>query len=316
VLDNNREGYVLIKGKSEKLIQALVEDRDTNIDQYYVEDFLLMYRTFIENPIDIFEKFLTWFNDEPHLREKVARLVLLWVNNHFNDFETEPRMTYLLEQFEQSLEQENMINHQQLLNIACSVKSRARVIVYTRSNRDEMLHFSILGGSATLSDPNSSHGIFISNVENNSQAQKNGLKRGDQILEVNNVSFLSISLKKALEILRGASLLSMTVKANVLGFKEMISGDNDNSGSGDNKLLLQSRRLLAPLSPNPMCSSESTSNIYLVPRTKSYGAQSGAVLKIPTASVPKQLHHAHSYVDGRQMPGLSTFANRGSVPGS
>lgn len=106
---------------------------------------------------------------------------------------------------------------EKLLNIACSVKARPRTVIYTRSNRDEILHFSILGGQ----DRN--YGIFVSNVESNSQAEKVGLKRGDQILEVNGHNFRQIPHQKALEVLRSSTHLSITVKSNLLGFKEMLS---------------------------------------------------------------------------------------------
>lgn len=33
-------------------------------------------------------------------------MVLLWVNNHFNDFEGDPEMTHFLEEFENNLERE------------------------------------------------------------------------------------------------------------------------------------------------------------------------------------------------------------------
>lgn len=69
-----------------------------------------------------------------------------------------------------------MTNHQQLLNIACSVKSRPRILTYTRSNREEILHFSILGGQEKC------YGIFVSQVEPNSQVERVGLKRGDQVI--------------------------------------------------------------------------------------------------------------------------------------
>jgi len=60
-------------------------------------------------------------------------------------------------------------------------------------------------------------GIFISNVEKGSKAYDGGLKRGDQILEVNGTNFENISHSKALEVLRGNTLLSVTVKSNLLG---------------------------------------------------------------------------------------------------
>lgn len=37
---------------------------------------------------------------------QVTRVVLLWVNNHFNDFEGDPAMTQFLEEFENNLERE------------------------------------------------------------------------------------------------------------------------------------------------------------------------------------------------------------------
>jgi len=47
---------------------------------------------------------------------------------------------------------------------------------------------------------------------------------------VNNISFASISYPKALEILRNGTHLSIMVKSNVLGFKEMLSGDAEPHG--------------------------------------------------------------------------------------
>uniref|UniRef100_A0A0N5AB86 Rap guanine nucleotide exchange factor 2 n=1 Tax=Syphacia muris TaxID=451379 RepID=A0A0N5AB86_9BILA len=213
----NQVGQVLIKANKDKLIEHLIEDREVSVDQHYIEDFLLMYRVFISDPTMIFEKLMHWFA-EAHLRDKVARIVLLWANNHFNDFESNGEMLKLLERFEQALERDQMHSQQALLNIACSVKSRPRTITYTRSNRDQPLSLSILGGQE-----NSYSGIFVSDVHHGSQADKIGLKRGDQILEVNGQSFKTISLPRAIELLRESTHLSMTVKSNLLGFKEMIA---------------------------------------------------------------------------------------------
>jgi hypothetical protein len=68
---DNRDGYILIKGKPEKLLAHLIEERDTSIDPYYVEDFLLVYRTFIDTGMIVFEKLLHWFA-EPTNRDKVS----------------------------------------------------------------------------------------------------------------------------------------------------------------------------------------------------------------------------------------------------
>lgn len=137
---------VIIKAKPDRLIHHLIEESDTSMDDNFVQDFLLMYRVFILDPTEIMHKIMCWFDDARY-REKVARIVLIWVNNHFNDFEGNKEMLRLLEQFEISLEKTAMYNQQSLLNITCSIKSRPRTVTLTRSNRDQELAFSVMGGN-------------------------------------------------------------------------------------------------------------------------------------------------------------------------
>lgn len=173
----------------------LVEE-NSHTDPTYVEDFLLTHRTFIPSPLHVAEQLLDWFK-ETTVRDRVTRVVLLWVNNHFTDFETDPNMMEFLETFEQNLENEKMMGQLRLLNIACAAKARKRNVILTRPSRDEVLNFQILGGYERH------FGIFISKVDKKSKAEDVGLKRGDQILEVNGQSFEHVSHAKALDILRG-----------------------------------------------------------------------------------------------------------------
>lgn len=53
--------------------------------------------------MEIADKLIKWFTDET-LRERITRVVLLWVNNHFNDFESDMEMTEFLQNFEEALE--------------------------------------------------------------------------------------------------------------------------------------------------------------------------------------------------------------------
>ncbi|KAK6751663.1 hypothetical protein RB195_003215 [Necator americanus] len=216
-------GLVLIKGKPDKLIQHLVDDRDSNVDPHYVDDFLLTYRVFIHNPVIIFEKLMMWFADGA-LRDKIARIVLLWVNNHYNDFETNDEMTKLLERFEGALERDGMHSQQSLLNIACSVKARSRTVVYSRANKDDALHFSVQGGK------DCGCGIFINEVQVDSPAERCGMKRGDEILDVNGQPMKYLTLMKAQEIMKGSISLTITLKSNILGFKELL-GRTERDGS-------------------------------------------------------------------------------------
>lgn len=212
---SNRRGHIVIRATAERLMQQLIEENSVT-DPTYVEDFLLTHRVFIQSPLYVANQLLDWFKD-PEVRDRVTRVVLLWVNNHFTDFETDTDMIDFLETFEQGLETEKMSGQLRLLNIACAAKARIRNVVLARPNRDEPLSFQILGGFER------NFGIFISKVDKKSKAEDVGLKRGDQILEVNNHSFEHMSLSRALEILKGTTHLSITVKSNLLNFKEMLN---------------------------------------------------------------------------------------------
>uniref|UniRef100_A0AAR2KIW6 Rap guanine nucleotide exchange factor 2 n=1 Tax=Pygocentrus nattereri TaxID=42514 RepID=A0AAR2KIW6_PYGNA len=210
-----RKGHIVVKGTSERLIQHLVEDHSV-VDPTYIEDFLLTYRTFMSSPLIIGQRLLDWFND-PGLRDKVTRVVLLWVNNHFSDFEGDPDMTNFLEEFQNCLEREKMTGQLRLLNIACAAKAKPRVVSITRVSREMVLPFTLIGGAERGTR------LFISSVEVGSKAEEAGLKRGDQILEVNGQTFENVQLSKATEILKNNMHLSMTVKTNLLVFKELVA---------------------------------------------------------------------------------------------
>ncbi|XP_029030128.1 rap guanine nucleotide exchange factor 6 isoform X3 [Betta splendens] len=210
-----RKGHIVIKGTPERLIMHLVEEPSV-VDPTYIEDFLLTYRTFLSSPMEVGKKLLEWFQVDS-LRDTVTRIVLLWVNNHFNDFEGDQAMTRFLEDFEKHLEATKMKGHLRLLNIACAAKAKWRQITLQKASRESPLHFSVQGGSER------GFGIFVEAVEERSKAAEAGLKRGDQIMEINGQNFENISLSKAVDILRNNTHLSLTVKTNIFVFKELLS---------------------------------------------------------------------------------------------
>ncbi|XP_023955948.1 rap guanine nucleotide exchange factor 6 isoform X7 [Chrysemys picta bellii] len=210
-----RKGHIVIKATPERLIMHLIEEHSI-VDPTYIEDFLLTYRTFLSSPLEVGDKLLDWFKVDS-LRDKVTRVVLLWVNNHFNDFEGDPAMTRFLEEFEKKLEDTKMKGHLRLLNIACAAKAKWRQITLQKPSRDSPLFFCLVGGS------DKGFGIFVETVETGSKAAEAGLKRGDQIMEVNGQNFENITFVKAVEILRNNTHLSITVKTNIFVFKELLS---------------------------------------------------------------------------------------------
>uniref|UniRef100_A0A6Q2ZMM7 Rap guanine nucleotide exchange factor (GEF) 6 n=1 Tax=Esox lucius TaxID=8010 RepID=A0A6Q2ZMM7_ESOLU len=210
-----RKGHIVIKGTPERLIMHLVEEPSV-VDPTYIEDFLLTYRTFLTSPMEVGKKLLEWFNVDS-LRDTVTRIVLLWVNNHFNDFEGDPAMTQFLEDFEKLLETTKMKGHLRLLNIACAAKAKWRQITLQKPSRESPLHFSLHGGSER------GFGIFVESVEEGSKASEAGLKRGDQIMEINGQNFENISYAKAMDFLKNNTHLSLTIKTNIFVFKELLS---------------------------------------------------------------------------------------------
>ncbi|KAK6031645.1 PDZ/DHR/GLGF domain protein [Ostertagia ostertagi] len=117
---------------------------------------------------------------------------------------------------------------QSLLNIAVREsrrsEARPRTVVYSRANKDDALHFSIQGGKEC------GCGIFVSEVQPDSPAERCGLKRGDEILEINGQPMKYLTLAKAYEILKGSISLAINLKSNILGFKELL-GKAERDGS-------------------------------------------------------------------------------------
>uniref|UniRef100_A0A8C5R2D6 Rap guanine nucleotide exchange factor 6 n=1 Tax=Leptobrachium leishanense TaxID=445787 RepID=A0A8C5R2D6_9ANUR len=210
-----RKGHIVIQGTTERLIMHLIEEHSI-VDPTYIEDFLLTHRTFLSSPLEVGNRLLKWFQVD-ELRDKVTRVVLLWVNNHFNDFEEDAAMTKFLEEFEKCLETANMKGHLRLLNIACTAKAKWRQVTLLKPSRESPLCFTFLGGT------DKGFGIFVELVEDGSKAAEAGLKRGDQIMEVNGQNFENITSAKAQEIFKNNTHLSLTVKTNIFVFKELLS---------------------------------------------------------------------------------------------
>ena len=225
VEDGIKHAKVLLRATPEKLLGQLVEDT-VGADPNYIEDFLLCHRTFLASSLEVVTQLLKWF-ERQDLRDRVTRILLLWVNNHFTDFELDSDMMELLDTFENRLEGAKMQGQLRMLNFACAAKARPRTVIITRSSREEELEFTLTGGY------NRGFGIFVENVVKNTQTYKKGLKRGDQILDVNNENFQhAMTLDRAVEFLKKSNYLQMNVKSNFLAFKEVTSSSGRKISAG------------------------------------------------------------------------------------
>merc|ERR1719150_794267 len=139
-------------------------------------------------------------------------------------------MMEFLERFEAELEKAKMHGQLRMLNFACTAKARKRTVTLTRPSREDPLQFHVVGGYEK------GFGIFISKVESGSKAEEIGLKKGDQILEVNGQSFEhSTKYSRAIETLKSVCHLSITVKSNLLAFQDMLQNIEDGGSSKTGK---------------------------------------------------------------------------------
>src|SRR4051794_503341 len=69
-----------------------------------------------------------------------------------------------------------MFNQQNLLNITRSVKSHPRTITLTRSNREQELPFTVVGGTKAPTQ-----GVFVATVDADSPADRSGMCVGDEV---------------------------------------------------------------------------------------------------------------------------------------
>jgi Rap guanine nucleotide exchange factor 2 len=121
----------VIRGTPDRLLQQLV-DENCGSDPTYVEDYLLTHRIFVPTSLEVAERLLEWCQGGQKTFDRVTRVLLLWVHNHFTDFEMDPEMMLFLERFESALDAKKMNGQLRMLNFACAEKARRRVVVLTR----------------------------------------------------------------------------------------------------------------------------------------------------------------------------------------
>ena len=124
-------GHKVIRGTADRLLAQLV-DENSGSDPTYVEDYLLTHRIFVQSSLEVAEKLLEWCSGGQKIFDRVTRVLLLWVHNHFTDFEMDPEMMLFLERFEAALEAKKMSGQLRMLNFACAEKARKRVVILTR----------------------------------------------------------------------------------------------------------------------------------------------------------------------------------------
>ena len=214
VQEKRVDGLVAIRGTPKALLTNLLE-HESKADKYFIEDFLLTSRTFLPSMSQIGDILLQWF-EQPSYREKVTRVVSMWVNEHFCDFDSNRELLHFLERFERRLEEENMPQQRDLLHLVCESRPRDRNIQITRKSTDTELFFEVMGGVEK------GYPLYISQVDPGSPADAAGLKRGDLLLSMNQQNFENMTYEIAMATLKRHTDMVFTVRTNLFGFKKML----------------------------------------------------------------------------------------------
>ena len=195
----DRVGYVIIRGTQKRLLDQLVEANPA--DPNYAEDFLLCHRTFIEG-LRVARQLLEAFEDAEQ-RPHVTRVMLLWVNNHFGDFDGVSDMMDCLEKFREKLEEERMGEHLRMLDVAVTTKSKTRDVVLKRDDVTAQLGMTIIGRN--------DH-VYVSHVEKGTISEKAKIRIGDEIISVNDVATTDATFERVERALSDGKKFRIQVK--------------------------------------------------------------------------------------------------------
>lgn len=210
-----REGYFVIQATPIKLLDYLLEE---GVDDFFHSDFLLTYRSFLISSQPIVDKITNvWSSSSSRQKERIIMIVLNWVSDHFSDFDCVDKMLLFLDWFERVLLEDGKIGEKRILDEARIRNAKIRSINLDRDGVNAPLEFSVVGGWEL------SHPVFISEVTPGSKPDTSGLRKGDQILTINDTKCDQRELREVLNILQKNYKLTVTVKSNIPKFNMFMS---------------------------------------------------------------------------------------------
>ncbi|OTF78279.1 rap guanine nucleotide exchange factor 2-like protein [Euroglyphus maynei] len=244
-------------------------------NETFIEDFLLTFRIWSEKDLhpskdlkimaDLMRRICVCIRSNNHLVENCVRIVLIWLVNHYQDFQNENR--YLLDEFESALKENSQHKSQlRLFYMHLSAKSLERQVTVTRSDRNSPLIFSLIGGyecSARLfigevflnnnASPIQSPSSSASSVT--TLASNIDLRPGDRVITINGVDCHVMPIARAYELCRSSTHLSLQVKYDPHLFYALIEGRHETK-----RQIVETFPLTNRLSTSTTASSSSSSS--------------------------------------------------------
>ena len=212
---------LVTQGTPEKLLECLIGEPSTS-DSFYTEDFLLTQRVFLKSPYILSQKCMDWYKTY-RLRDRAVHILLLWVNNHYHDFEDDQKLMQFLEETENLLEKDGLFQQLKLLRLAETSRARKRTLILAKPKQEQVPgqlasswpDFSIIGGWDIRSS------IFIDNVAHGSSANNAGLKRRDRIVEVNGIKWDHMLMARAMALIKASNKLEIQAISDCAGYLEL-----------------------------------------------------------------------------------------------
>ena len=244
----------LIRATKERCYELVFSPKSS---ETFIEDFLLTFRIWSEKELnpsrdvvimrDLMHRLCSHIRANQNV-ENCVRIVLIWMANHFQDFQNDNR--FLLEDFENILKERSLTDHLRLFHLNLSAKSTERSVTVTRSDRNSTLPFSLIGGyecSARLFIgevfnvqivPNNNNSSMNSSIVSTNQSntslsstsslgqniQSLGLRPGDRVVSINGVDCHVMPIKRAYDLCLASTHLSLLVKYDPHLYNAFIEG--------------------------------------------------------------------------------------------
>lgn len=209
--DGNRkkEGYAVIQGTADKLLQQLLESNP--VDPTYVEDFLLTYRTFISDPTRVSEQLIEWFDAGADEEKSVAfNIMSLWVSEHFADFDGNWDMISQLATFRSRLEEAGMLPELYSLERAASCCAKKRAVTLVRDAMDTEWGMRLISGNERQQGA-----VFVSEVKEMSLAAAAGIFVGDQVFSVDDRDVQHLQLSRVETLFNDGKKMTLNVRYSI-----------------------------------------------------------------------------------------------------
>ena len=206
-------GYIILQATPDMLLSQLVE---TSIDEKYIESFLLTYRVFLPQPTGLTYRIEHWFAT-PNYAIKAVQVLLVWLRNHYTDFENNNEMQDFLDKFIHMLKVSGgeMAGYADSIRELRAIKSPVRYV--SLSALHEPASPIVIGGGAEIGFP-----ILVTKVTK-SRLYNITLLQGDELLFINGNSCKNKTSNWARKLLFSGIQLEVGVKYSKDTFDKFMS---------------------------------------------------------------------------------------------